>query len=61
LAFNGKERTQERSRTNRMRKLLWDEIHSITFAVFGANSDERRRVTPTRRGETSGFVVRNKP
>jgi hypothetical protein len=61
LAFNGKERTKERSRTNRMRKLLWDEIHSITFAVFGANSDGRRRVTPTRRGETSGFVVRNKP
>jgi hypothetical protein len=61
LAFNGKERTQERSRTNRMRKLLWDEIHRITFARFGSDSDERRRVTPTRRGETSGFVVRNKP
>jgi hypothetical protein len=61
LAFNGKEKTQERSRTNRMRKLLWDEIHNITFAHFGADSDERKRVTPTRRGETSGFVVCNKP
>ena len=61
LAFNGKEKTQERSQINRMRKLLWDEIHNITFAQFGADSEGRRRVTPTRRGETSGFVVRNKP
>jgi hypothetical protein len=59
LAFNGKERTKERSQTNRMRKLLWDEIHNITSAHFGPYAEEERKmVTPTRRGETSGFVIR---
>ena len=59
LAFNGKEKTKERSRTNRMRKLLWDEIHNITGEHFGSYlEDEKRRVTPTRRGEKSGFVIR---
>jgi hypothetical protein len=58
LAFNGKERTKERSQTNRMRKILWDEIHRITGEHFGlAMEEEKRRVTPTRRGETSGFVI----
>lgn len=59
LAFHGKERTRERSSTNRVRKLLWDEIHRITVEYFGPGADEaRRKATPTRRGETSGFVVR---
>jgi hypothetical protein len=61
LAYNGKEKTKERSQINRMRKLLWDEIHNTTLAEFGADLEERKRVTPTRRGETSGFVVHNKP
>jgi len=59
LAFYGKERTQERSQTNRVRKIFWDEIHRITKEHFGSFSeDDRRRATPTRRGEASGFVIR---
>ena len=59
LAFNGKERTRVRSQTNRVRRILWEEIHRVTSEHFGAFSEEeRRRATPTRRGEKSGFVIR---
>jgi hypothetical protein len=61
LAFRGKDKTVARSQTNRIRKTLWDEIHRITAEQIGTHpgsEEERRRVTPTRRGETSGFVIR---
>jgi hypothetical protein len=56
LAYQGKVRTKERSDTNRLRRTLWDPIHS-TVASFTSNDEEKRRLTPPRRGETSGFVI----
>lgn len=34
LAFNGKEKTRVRSQTNRLRRILWDEIQSFFFWVL---------------------------
>jgi len=48
-----------RSRTNKLRKVLWAGIKQvIDDHVTSADAEERRRCTPTRRGESSGFVVR---
>jgi hypothetical protein len=49
---------QDRSRTNRLRKLFWAGIKNQLDSYGGLMDDEnRRKCTPTRRGESSGFVV----
>mmetsp|Transcript_3616 Transcript_3616/g.5631 ORF Transcript_3616/g.5631 Transcript_3616/m.5631 type:complete len:766 (+) Transcript_3616:272-2569(+) len=58
LAYNGKEKSKERSTTNKLRRLLWDGINEVIADHFGSDVDQRRRCMPTRRGETSGFVIR---
>jgi hypothetical protein len=58
LAYNGKEKTKERSATNRLRRVLWDGINGIITVHVGDDIEKRRQYTPTRRGENSGFVVR---
>ena len=58
LAYNGKERTKERSQTNKLRRKFWEGINKIIESHVGSDIDRRRMITPTRRGESSGFVVR---
>ena len=51
--------TNDRSRTNKLRKLLWAGIKEvIDGSMASSDAEERRQCTPTRRGESSGFVVR---
>ena len=58
-ANDGGERTDMRSRTNKLRKLLWAGIKDIVDDTMPTSGvEERRRCTPTRRGESSGFVVK---
>ena len=58
LAYHGKHKTRTRSATNRLRRVLWDGINGIISAHVGDDVEKRREYTPTRRGESSGFVVR---
>ena len=58
LAYNGKERTKERSQTNKLRRKFWEGINEIIASHVGPDVERRRMITPTRRGESSGFVVR---
>eukprot|EP00545_Synedropsis_sp_CCMP1620_P004789 CAMPEP_0119004702 /NCGR_PEP_ID=MMETSP1176-20130426/1301_1 /TAXON_ID=265551 /ORGANISM="Synedropsis recta cf, Strain CCMP1620" /LENGTH=825 /DNA_ID=CAMNT_0006956437 /DNA_START=12 /DNA_END=2489 /DNA_ORIENTATION=+ len=58
LAYNGKEKTKERSMVNRLRRVMWEGINTIITSHVGSDIEKRRQYTPTRRGETSGFVVR---
>ena len=58
LAYNGKNKTRTRSATNRLRRVLWDGINGIVTSFVGDDLEKRREFTPTRRGESSGFVVR---
>lgn len=48
-----------RSKTNKLRKVLWSGIKEVVDASIGedGSTEERRKCTPTRRGESSGFVV----
>uniref|UniRef100_A0A7S0CIB2 RanBP2-type domain-containing protein n=1 Tax=Proboscia inermis TaxID=420281 RepID=A0A7S0CIB2_9STRA len=50
LAFNGKERTQVRNNTLKLRKKFWENILRLSCCA-------QNPVLPTKRGETSGFVV----
>ncbi|VEU39288.1 unnamed protein product [Pseudo-nitzschia multistriata] len=52
-------KSNTRSKTNRLRKVLWSGIKEVIDASLGKNGgqEERRKCTPTRRGESSGFVV----
>jgi hypothetical protein len=50
-------RSSQRSKTNKLRKHLWAGIKSILDDGL-LDADVRRKLTPTRRGESSGFVVR---
>jgi hypothetical protein len=51
-------RSMERSKTNKVRKMLWTGIKSVVDSSFGLHEQEaKRKCTPTRRGESSGFVV----
>merc|ERR1712176_338827 len=57
-ANDGGGKSNTRSRTNKLRKLLWAGIKEvIDGALSSSDAEERRRYTPTRRGESSGFVV----
>ncbi len=58
-ANDGGGKSSTRSRTNKLRKLLWAGIKDAidqTLVNFGVEA--KRRHTPTRRGESSGFVVK---
>jgi len=58
-ANDGAGKTNKRSRTNKLRKVFWAGIKDvIDDSLPGSDADERRRCTPTRRGESSGFVVK---
>jgi hypothetical protein len=51
-------RSNNRSNTNKLRKLLWAGIKKvIDSSVSAYDSEQRKKCTPTRRGESSGFVV----
>ena len=51
-------RASTRSNTNKLRKLFWGGIKRVIDSHLGTMDSERRRLcTPTRRGDTSGFVV----
>lgn len=51
-------KSSHRSMTNKLRKEFWDGISRIVKAHVGQADAERRRLcTPTRRAESSGFVV----
>jgi len=58
-ANEGVSKSNTRSTTNKFRKLLWAGIREVIDASIGSNGsvEERRKNTPTRRGESSGFVV----
>lgn len=53
-------RSQNRSQTNRLRKTLWSGITHIIHQEVGDNAEMRKQCTPTRRGESSGFVIRKR-
>lgn len=55
--LNNDKRSPHRSSTNKLRKMLWDEIGSVILAHAGSDAFRRKSVTPTRRSETSGFIV----
>lgn len=46
-----------RSKTNKLRKFYWEGIKRLVDAHVGMDTELRRRNTPTRRGESSGFVI----
>ena len=46
-----------RASTNKLRKILWDEIGKIVQANVGGDAFRRKSIIPTRRSETSGFIV----
>jgi len=58
-ANDGFGKTNVRSRTNKLRKLFWTGIKDvIDDTLSSCDAEERRKCTPTRRGESSGFVVK---
>jgi hypothetical protein len=51
-------RSSRRSQTNKIRKVFWDGIKQvIDESVANADPEMKKKCTPTRRGESSGFVV----
>jgi len=52
----GEGRSRNRSRTNDLRKQLWNQIQETVNACID-DPERKRQCTPTRRSETSGFVV----
>lgn len=51
-------KSNDRSKINKLRKILWAGIKQVIDNHIAAfNQEEKRRCTPTRRGESSGFVV----
>jgi hypothetical protein len=58
-ANEGSGKSNIRSRTNKLRKVLWAGIKEVVDdSLSSCDTEERRKVTPTRRGESSGFVVK---
>jgi hypothetical protein len=49
-------KSKNRSRTNELRKQLWDRIQDVVNDNE-YDAERRKRATPTRRAESSGFVV----
>ncbi|KAL3919302.1 MAG: hypothetical protein SGILL_003822 [Bacillariaceae sp.] len=57
-AVDGGTKSSARSMTNKLRKSLWADIKKIIDEELESNDPEdKRKCTPTRRGEASGFVV----
>jgi hypothetical protein len=50
-------KAEHRARTNKIRKIFWDGIDSIIATNIGDDDDKRRQCTPTKRSESSGFVI----
>jgi len=50
-------KSKHRSQTNKLRKTFWQGIEQIINEEVGNDSGRKKMVTPTRRSETSGFVV----
>eukprot|EP00339_Tiarina_fusa_P012828 CAMPEP_0117021372 /NCGR_PEP_ID=MMETSP0472-20121206/16124_1 /TAXON_ID=693140 ORGANISM="Tiarina fusus, Strain LIS" /NCGR_SAMPLE_ID=MMETSP0472 /ASSEMBLY_ACC=CAM_ASM_000603 /LENGTH=730 /DNA_ID=CAMNT_0004726819 /DNA_START=20 /DNA_END=2212 /DNA_ORIENTATION=- len=51
-------RSVNRSNANKLRKLFWAGIRRVIDSNLGVHEvEQRRKCTPTRRGESSGFVV----
>lgn len=50
-------KAEHRARTNKIRKMFWDGIASIIATNIGDDDDRRRQCTPTKRSESSGFVI----
>ena len=58
-ANDGGGKSSTRSRTNKLRKMLWAGIKDVVDETLSScDAEEKRRCTPTRRGESSGFVVK---
>ena len=56
--ITGEGRSRHRARTNELRKFLWARIQEVVANHVSADDSERKRqYTPTRRSESSGFVV----
>ena len=55
--LNDNSRSSERSATNKIRKILWNGIQDILNRFVGDNKELQKQYQPTRRGETSGFVI----
>jgi len=53
-------RATQRAQTNRLRKTFWNGINQIIEQHVGSNNEMRKQCTPTRRGESSGFVIRKR-
>ena len=53
----GEGRSKQRSRTNELRKKLWNSIHTLIATHYPEDAERRKQSTPTRRSETSGFVI----
>jgi len=52
------ERDGNRSKTNKLRKQLWGGIKDVLDGHMGEiDQEQRKRLMPTRRGETSGFII----
>lgn len=55
---DGGSKSSARSMANKLRKNLWAGIKRIIDEELGSDDpEEKRKCTPTRRGESSGFVV----
>jgi hypothetical protein len=50
-------RSVQRSNTNKLRKMLWNGINEIVVHNVGGDLERKKQHTPTRRSESSGFVV----
>jgi hypothetical protein len=59
--FEEEGRSDNRSKTNKLRKQLWAGIKNVLDIHVGeVDQEQRRRCTPTRRGDSSGFVIRKR-
>jgi hypothetical protein len=50
-------KSNHRSLTNKLRKILWNGISGIVSLHAGRDLEKRRQCTPIKRSENSGFVV----
>eukprot|EP00957_Ditylum_brightwellii_P115217 8787258-Ditylum_brightwellii.AAC.1 len=55
LAYNGKGKTTLRAEIQQARRVLWDGINENMAANMVR--ERKRLIVPTKRGETSGFVI----
>jgi hypothetical protein len=53
----GEGKSDHRTQTTHLRRLLWQRIHVVVQNHVGDDATKKKQATPIRRGETSGFVV----